>query len=78
MVRPMKFYACYDHGSIFAVLEGTTAARRACGGRRHYFAFRTRLAAEEYAMWWNHEHVPWHLTPVARPFPRNEPLTATA
>lgn len=54
-MRPSLFYACYADGQVFAVLRGTAAAIRACGGRRHYFGpFGSELAAQEYAAWWNY------------------------
>lgn len=57
-MRPMKFYACYEDGFVFAIHEGTAAARRACGGRRHYKAFVSRMDAEEWASWWNYRDSP--------------------
>lgn len=53
-MRPLMFYACFAEGLVFGVFEGATAARRACGGRRTYRAFSSRLDAEEYAAWWNY------------------------
>lgn len=54
-MRPRGFFACYDELSVFAVVEGYDNARRACGGRRTYRTFRTRLDAEEWAAWFDYQ-----------------------
>ena len=37
------------------MVKGQAAARRITGGRRSYWAFRSQLAAEEFASWWTYE-----------------------
>lgn len=55
-MRPPKYYVCYnEHGQIIGVHKGTAAAIRACGGRRSYWSFQSRMAAEEFAAWWTYE-----------------------
>lgn len=54
-MRPRAYFACYDDISVFAVVQGYDNARRACGGRRMYRAFKTQLAAEEWAAWFDYQ-----------------------
>lgn len=54
-MRPQKYYVCYANGLAFAIHQGTAAARRACGGRRDYWSFKTLLEAEEWFCWWNYK-----------------------
>lgn len=58
-MRHQRYFVCFETGRAFAVVKGATAARQLLGGRRHYISFPTRLAAEDYAAWWNHENLPW-------------------
>lgn len=59
-MRPRLYYAIFDMGQVIAVRHGATAARQASpGSHRPYKGFRTELEAEEFAMWWNHQHPTW-------------------
>lgn len=53
MARPRKFYVIWENGQAVRVVEGRP--NNYAGPRN----FTDRLAAEEYAMWWNHEHPLW-------------------
>lgn len=55
MARPRRWYCVFDMGLVVSVLEGADQARALLGGRRSYRAFETRIAAEEFAAWWNYQ-----------------------
>lgn len=52
-MRPLSFYVVFNMGEVVAIVEGATAAR-ALTPVRSYRPFKTRIDAEEFAMWWNH------------------------
>lgn len=54
-MRPRGFYAVYQDGQVVAICHGYDHARRVNGGRRHYTRFRSLLAAQEFAAWWNYQ-----------------------
>lgn len=59
--RRPQWYAVYDMGRVIAIKKGAAEARK-LGQGRAYTAFKTRIAAEEHAMWWNHhadQERPW-------------------
>jgi len=59
-VRPRGFYAVFRDGRVALICAGYEEAQRA-SPHRAYKRFATRLEAEEFAAWWNHEHAqPWH------------------
>lgn len=53
-MRTSRYFAVWGEGQVIAVVLGYKEARKlsAC---RAYRSFNTQLAAEEFAMWWNHE-----------------------
>jgi len=51
--RPRKFYPIFVYGRVASITEGRTTAER------HHstgWAFKNRIAAEEFAAWWNYRH----------------------
>lgn len=57
-MRPLSYYAIFEMGAVTAIATGAVQAR-ALSPHRGYRPFRTRLEAEEFAMWWNHDHPQW-------------------
>jgi hypothetical protein len=56
MARPKKFYIFFELGKAMRIIEGCLQARKLNCAKP---TFRTRLAAEEFAAWWNYEHKRW-------------------
>lgn len=52
-MRPKNYYAVYNEGKVTHICHGAADARKIYNGRG-YRAFKTQLAAEEHAAWWNY------------------------
>jgi len=55
-MRPLKSYVIYNEGRAERIVKGRVAALKYGYA---FTAFKTKLEAEEYAMWWNHDHPRW-------------------
>jgi len=53
-MRPQAFYAVYDMGRVIAITKGAAQARK-ISPHRAYKAFKTQLAAEEWAACHNYQ-----------------------
>jgi hypothetical protein len=53
-LKLLGFYAVFDLGKVIAIVEGAAEARR-LSPHRAYKRFASRLAAEEFAAWWNYK-----------------------
>jgi hypothetical protein len=53
-MRPRAYYAVFNDGRVTAVIKGAMEARK-LSPHRGYKAFKSQLAAEEFAAWFNHE-----------------------
>lgn len=52
-MRPRNFYTIFELGRVTAIVTGADAARK-ISPHRAYKRFKCRVAAEEFAAWWNH------------------------
>lgn len=53
-MRPRAYYAVFNDGRVTAIIKGAMEARK-LSPHRAYKPFKTRLDAEEYAAWHNHD-----------------------
>lgn len=51
-MRPSRYYAIFDMGTVTHIAHGYREARKA-SPHRGYKPFRTEHEAEEFAAWWN-------------------------
>ena len=56
-MRPQGFYVVWTAAFALALCQGYQTARQ-LSPQRSYVRFHTRVQAEEFAMWWEHEHPP--------------------
>lgn len=54
-MRPLSYYAVFADGRVTEIVEGAATARK-ISPHRAYRRFDSRVEAEEFAAWWNHEH----------------------
>lgn len=62
--RPRKFYLIFEYGQTTRICEGLAELYQLTG-QHHGLGFRTRLEAEEYAMWRDYRYGP--LAPTTYP-----------
>lgn len=55
-MRPRGWYAAIAAADLWIICQGHMAARAITGGAHSYFRFRTQQEAEEWSMWWDHDH----------------------
>lgn len=60
-MRPRRYFAVFRDGQVIRITHGHQEARQLSG--RAYKSFKTELAAQEYAAWWNYERRPWFERP---------------
>lgn len=52
MARPLKYYVVFEERRAIDIAHGIDAARKRHAG---FNGFKTLVAAEEFAAWWNHD-----------------------
>lgn len=56
MARPKQFYVAWRDGKAIKITHGRKAALAYSPSIQ---GFKTKLEAEEFAMWWNHNNPQW-------------------